>query len=146
MYSKPIDSHPYLLPTSCHPRHLFASIPYSQALRVIRNYSNADTTTYHLNELQTHFTNRGYHLSNVNQQIHRAKQIPRNELLAYKPKKKSIRIPLTVTYSPIFASLPRKLRKCSRHLQNSTELKSLFKNPPWWPSDVPAPPEISEEH
>ena len=48
IYSKPTDSHAYLLPTSCHPKHTFTGIPYSQALRVIRNCSNTDTTTYHL--------------------------------------------------------------------------------------------------
>ncbi|KAJ8019991.1 hypothetical protein HOLleu_41807 [Holothuria leucospilota] len=130
IYSKPTDSHAYLLPTSCHPKHTFTSIPYSQALRVIRNCSNTDTTTYHLNELQTHFNNRGYDPSTVSQQINRAKQIPRNELLTYKPRKKNKRILLVVTYSPIFANLPRKLHKCSRHLQNSPELKSTFKEPP----------------
>ncbi|XP_077977051.1 uncharacterized protein LOC144442164 [Glandiceps talaboti] len=32
VYSKPTDKHSYLLPSSCHPRHVFKSIPYSQAL------------------------------------------------------------------------------------------------------------------
>ncbi|KAJ8019318.1 hypothetical protein HOLleu_42161 [Holothuria leucospilota] len=27
IYSKPTDSHAYLLPTSCHPKHTFASFP-----------------------------------------------------------------------------------------------------------------------
>ena len=31
LYSKPTDSHAYLLPTSCHPKHTFTSIPYSHA-------------------------------------------------------------------------------------------------------------------
>ncbi|KAJ8039047.1 hypothetical protein HOLleu_16635 [Holothuria leucospilota] len=122
IYSKPTDSHAYLLPTLCHPKHTFTSIPYSQALRVIRNCSTDDTNTFHLNELQTHFSNRGYDASIVGQQIQRAKQTPRNELLAYKPKRKNKRIPLIVTYSPIFAGLPKKLQKCSRHIQNSPEL------------------------
>lgn len=111
VYSKPTDSHAYLLPTPCYPKHTSASIPYNQALRVIRNCSTDYATTFHLNELQTHFSNRGYDASIANQQIQRAKQTPRNELLAYKPKKKNKRIPLIVTYSPIFASLPKKITK-----------------------------------
>ena len=36
LYSKPTDSHQYLLPTSCHPRHCCKNILYSLALRIRR--------------------------------------------------------------------------------------------------------------
>jgi hypothetical protein len=34
LYSKPTDKHQYLSPSSCHPKHCFKSIPFSQAIRV----------------------------------------------------------------------------------------------------------------
>lgn len=112
VYSKLTDSHAYLLPTSCHPKHTFASIPYSQALRVIRNCSTDNTTTFHLNEPQTHFNNRGFNASIVSQQIQRAKQTPRNELLTYKPIKENR------THTPLFSHTPRFSRSSLKIYKN----------------------------
>ena len=36
LYSKKTDSHHYIPPSSCHPKHVFHSIPYSGALRIKR--------------------------------------------------------------------------------------------------------------
>ena len=36
MYLRPTDTHQYLMATSCHPNHTKRSIPYSQALRILR--------------------------------------------------------------------------------------------------------------
>ena len=36
LYRKPTDKVQYLLPTSCHPKHIFKNIPYSLALRLVR--------------------------------------------------------------------------------------------------------------
>jgi len=34
LYTKPTDTHQYLSPMSCHPRHCTKSTPYSQSLRL----------------------------------------------------------------------------------------------------------------
>ena len=34
LYTKPTDTHHYLLPGSCHPRHIIKNIPKSLALRI----------------------------------------------------------------------------------------------------------------
>ena len=44
IYNKPTDKHQYLSPQSCHPKHCTKSIPYSQALRIKRIWSNEQTT------------------------------------------------------------------------------------------------------
>jgi hypothetical protein len=44
LYSKPTDKHQYLSPSSCHPKHCFKSIPFSQAIRVNRICSTVETT------------------------------------------------------------------------------------------------------
>ena len=36
LYFKPTDKHQYLSPSSCHPKHRFKSIPFSQAISVKR--------------------------------------------------------------------------------------------------------------
>ena len=43
LYTKPTDSHQYLLPTSCHPPHCSKNIPYSLAQRIRRICSDDET-------------------------------------------------------------------------------------------------------
>jgi hypothetical protein len=38
------DKHQYLSPNSCHPKHCFKSIPFSQNIRVKRIFSTVKTT------------------------------------------------------------------------------------------------------
>ena len=38
VYSKPTDSHLYLPPSSCHPKHVFKAIPFGVATRLKRNF------------------------------------------------------------------------------------------------------------
>jgi hypothetical protein len=41
-YNKPMDSKQCIEPTSCHPPHIFRSLPYSQALRLCRICTDAN--------------------------------------------------------------------------------------------------------
>ena len=43
LYTKPTDTHQYLLPTSCHSKHCCKNVPYSLALRLRRICSDSDT-------------------------------------------------------------------------------------------------------
>ena len=43
LYTKPTDTHQYLLPTSCHSKHCCKNIPYSLALRLGRICSDSNT-------------------------------------------------------------------------------------------------------
>ena len=43
LYVKPTDTHQYLMATSCHPNHTTRSIPYSQALCILRICSSKET-------------------------------------------------------------------------------------------------------
>ena len=59
-YTKPTDSHNYLLYSSEHPRHLLRGIPYSQFLRVQRICTDIKDYRQHALVLATHFIRRGY--------------------------------------------------------------------------------------
>ena len=83
LYSKPTDSHQYLLQTSCHPRHCCKNIPYSLALR-IRICSQEADYERRTHELFTHLCRCGYKSDNVDKAITKASSIQRHELPKYK--------------------------------------------------------------
>ena len=60
LYTKPTDTHQYLLPTSCLPKHCCKNVPYSLALRLRRTCSDSDTFESRARELTDHLCKRGY--------------------------------------------------------------------------------------
>jgi peptide-methionine (R)-S-oxide reductase len=60
LYTKPTDKKQYISPQSCHPPHIHKSVPYSQALRIIRICSNKEDLMKELTNLKGYFKNRGY--------------------------------------------------------------------------------------
>ena len=60
LFSKPTDSHTYLSPKSCHPRHIFRSIVYSGALRLRRICSKDVYFCRRLSEFAKHLVASGY--------------------------------------------------------------------------------------
>ena len=51
LYRKETDRVQYLLPTSCHPSHIFNNVPYSLALRLVRICSRGEDLTKRFKEL-----------------------------------------------------------------------------------------------
>jgi hypothetical protein len=60
LYIKPTDKKQYLHYSSYHPRHIFSSIPYSQALRYRRIIDNDNIYRSELQSLEQKFINREY--------------------------------------------------------------------------------------
>ncbi|OCT55572.1 hypothetical protein XELAEV_18000518mg [Xenopus laevis] len=98
---------------SFHPHHIIKPIVFSQALRYNRICSNLDDRNKHLNSLRKTFVNQRYHPQVIDDQIHRATQIPRDTLLDYKEKTENNRVPIVVTYNPQLNII----RKIARDLQ-----------------------------
>jgi hypothetical protein len=71
-YTKPTDRKQYIHPSSCHPPHIFKSIPYSQALRLKRICTRNDDLLVELKNLQGYFTNRGYSLESIEASFNKA--------------------------------------------------------------------------
>ena len=116
-YSKPTDKHQYLLPSSCHPKHCFKSIPFSQAIRVKRICSTVEITKQRLGDLRHHLKRRGYNDKVKETGFSKASEIDRNNLLEYKEKKSNKRVPLVLTYHPSL----EKISGIVRHHWKETE-------------------------
>ena len=59
MYIKPTDTHQYILATSCHSIHANQSIPYCQALRILRILSSIETAKLRVTVLVDCVVKRG---------------------------------------------------------------------------------------
>ena len=60
IYTKPTDTHQYLLPSSCHPRHIIKNIPRSLALRIRRVCSTSAFFDKHAAQLTAYLILRQY--------------------------------------------------------------------------------------
>ena len=102
LYTKPTDTHQYLLSTSCHPRHCENGIAYSQALRLRRICFNDSNFSRHTQNFKMYLVSRGHSAKKVQQAINRARSVPRPSALEQKPINDvtKSRIPLVVTFHP----------------------------------------------
>ena len=111
IYNKPTDTHQYLSPRICHPKHYTNSIPYSHALRIKRICSNEQTTKTRLGELTYHLKKRCYNNASINHCFITASGIDRKDLIQYKEKKTNNRVPFVFTYHPVLSMLSNIARK-----------------------------------
>lgn len=130
LYTKPTDTHQYLSPDSCHPRHCTTSIPYSQSLRLRRICSRDGDFEHRALELKGHLLCRGYKETTVDLQIQRAANIPRAQALLPNPRDRLNRTPLVTTYHPSLTNLTKMIRRHLPILHTSQRLRKVFPNPP----------------
>ena len=69
LYVKPTDTQQYQMATSCHPNHTKRSIPYCQALRILRICSSKESAKLRRTELVDCLVKRGYNKRKTNKQI-----------------------------------------------------------------------------
>ncbi|KAJ8046541.1 hypothetical protein HOLleu_05237 [Holothuria leucospilota] len=103
LYTKPTDIHKYLDFNSCHPLSLKRSIVYSQGIRIKRICSDNDDFQHQLAVFVSHLLSSGYPLKLINKEIRKLSNSHRSELLEYKTKNPSSRIPMipfVTTYFP----------------------------------------------
>ena len=102
LYTKPTDTHQYLLPTSCHPKHCCKNILYSLALRLRRICSDSNTFELRAKELTNQLHRSGYLKQDIASTIDKARQKSRDALLSYRPKSAEVGtiLPFVLTYHP----------------------------------------------
>ena len=99
-WSKPSDTHAYIIPTSCHPIHVLENIPFSIASRITKNTSEDDQYTISKSEYTKHLENRGYHSDLVSSSFKRAEDKFRSEHPTQLDKVEKKCIPCVVDYNP----------------------------------------------
>ena len=110
LYSKPTDSHSYLMYDSAHPQRCKDSIPYGQFLRLRRICSQEIDFQKHVIELTAHFISRGYPLGLLDEAAELAEKKDRNVIIdeALKSKEQnesSDKVLLITQYNPNFQDL-----------------------------------------
>ena len=100
LFVKPTDTHQFLDPTSSHPYHCKKGIPYSQALRLNRicsdKYINFDKRC---DDLEKWLIERGYNEKMIRNQILRAREHSRNDLLEREKQQMSEqKLTFSITY------------------------------------------------
>ena len=158
LYTKPTDTHQYLLPSSCHPKHCSRNVPYNLALRIRRICSNPDTFESrkenpqkptqlssrshprHLvgkrtaqsraTELSDQLRRRGYNIQSISTATSKARLQRRDDLLRYKPKPEpsGTLIPFVLTYHP---ELPKVKEIVNKHwpiIESSKVGRKILRN------------------
>ena len=103
LYKKPTDANRYLHYNSFHPRHMFRSIVFSQALRYRRIINVDSLLEERLEQLKSYFVDSAYPVSMVEGVIEEVKLKPRN--LNYRENVESAKdntVSWIVTYGPGF--------------------------------------------
>ena len=80
-YSKPCDSHSYLLPQSCHPTHVAENIPYGVAHRVYKNCSENEEYQKCRNEFKSYLENRNFNSELINNSFDKVEKLERNAII-----------------------------------------------------------------
>ena len=130
LFKKKTDRAQYLLPTSCHPRHICDSIPYSLALRLVRICSDEESLEKRMGELEVLLKQRGYRHKKIHAAFSRALAISREEALQTVQKEPLTRITFTVTYNPQLLGLPGVFQKHWRAMTRDKRMLIIFEEPP----------------
>jgi hypothetical protein len=130
LYTKPTDTHQYLLPSSCHPPHCAKNIPFSLAVRLRRICSNVDTFSSRSLELKQQLFNRKYNYKHLENSIQAAKNLSRDNVLEYKTKTQNTRTPLVITYHPDLPNISEITRRLWHTVLTSKRMRALFPEPP----------------
>ena len=132
LYTKPTDTHQYLLPTSCHPKHCCKNIPYSLALRLRRICSDSNTFELRAQELTNQLHRRGYLKQDIASAIDKARQRSRDALLSYRPKSAEVGtiLPFVLTYHPDLPKVRDIVDKNWSIIESSDELKDIYQSKP----------------
>ena len=102
LYTKPTDSHNYLVYKSSHPQRCKDGIPYSQFLRIRRIRSDIQDFDIHVVTFAAHFLKRGYPLDLIKEAALKARETNRVSLLhpGDKPNDTNDKVFLITTYHP----------------------------------------------
>ena len=130
LFTKPTDSHQYLLPSSNHPPHVHEHLPYGLALRIRQIVSSDDRLRTRLAELRDFLLDRGYNEVAIQEQFERAAGVPRQQTLQKRRRVTNNRVPLVCSWDERLPDLRQILRQYFPVLQSEASLEQCFTSPP----------------
>ena len=130
LYVKPGRKCNYLLPSSCHPKHITQNIPFSLALRLKRICSDNVDFLKQLDILKTTLLSRGYRRNFVSEAFEKVKVIERKNALQRTEKEVVKRIALTLPYDPRLPNISNILYRFWNVMTKNPRLKRIFPQPP----------------
>jgi hypothetical protein len=135
-HTKPTDTKQYINPESCHPKHIFESLPYSQALRLQRICTKQTDLEDALDNLKHYLMKRGYNGNSVERnfnKIHSPKNKNKNKrkekitmIIPYHPSNPPLAKILHQTWSKHKASLPENIEKPITAYRRPKNLKEML--------------------
>ncbi len=115
LYTKPTDTHDYLLYNSAHPKHCKDGTPYSQLLRVRKICSHDTDFVTNSEMILGNFYRRGYPIDVLKSAWNAVKTLNRDDLLVERPQQNveptEQSFYLTTTYNPASPNLKGLLGK-----------------------------------
>jgi peptide-methionine (R)-S-oxide reductase len=130
LFRKLSDKVQYLLPSSCHPSHIFKSIPYSLALRLVRICSTKELLNKRLDEFKIMLLSINYNKNIINTAISKAKTIDRSEILKRRQHTKNDRVVMAITFNPKLPSVSKIIKKHWITITHDPLMKKVFPKPP----------------
>ena len=121
----------YLLPSSCHPHHVTANIPFSLSYRLLRICSSQERFEFWLDKLKKDLIARNYKPKIIQDAFVRIRGITREQALMRVEKKGNERKPPpVVTYHPSLPPVAKLVRKFWGVMtKENPGLKKIFKAP-----------------
>ena len=130
LYTKPTDTHQYLVPSSDHPPHVHKHLPYGLGIRLRAIVSDDTRLEHRLSELTAFLTARGYSKPTVEEQLDRVRATPRDRVLnCTKRRLGTNRTALVCTWNTRLPAFSELLRDSFPILQSNEHLRSVFDFP-----------------
>ena len=133
LYSKPSDTHVYLNPNSCHPKHVCTNIPTGVGKRLRKICSEVEEYKHHKEIHTTHFAQRGYNRDFVMEQFNKCDNLDRLDLIGdpeisftIDGEDKGRRFPLVLDFHPSFAGASKAINKYKYLLDLDENLKKVL--------------------
>ena len=130
LYTKPTDRQNFLHRKSAHPNSLLRSIPFGQALRIKRICSDLEDYQMGVTTLKSSFLKRGYTEKEIDEQLKKADEMPRENTLSKSVKKDNEKIMFITTYNKTNPDFNKIIKKHWHLLQLDPELGKCFTDEP----------------
>ena len=129
-FSKPCDSHCYMMPNSCHPLHTIENIPYAIALTVYKISSNSEIYNHAKLEYSEYMRARGCSDQIISESFEKVEKLNRKDLI-YKTNKTSAskntrNFPLVCDFNPALPPVGKIINKHKYLLKLHSELTKVI--------------------